>query len=64
MDLHLGYTFESGIFSNDTLSVSARNLLNQYPPYVNGSTGFDNLPAGSPVNPMGRMLTVGLDVRL
>lgn len=64
MDVRLGYTFESGILDNDTLSVSARNLLNQYPPYVNGSTGFDNLPAGAPVNPMGRMLTVGLDVRL
>jgi iron complex outermembrane receptor protein len=63
VDLHLGYTFDTGFMGSDNVSLTIRNLLNSYPPFFNGTAGqnggstfgFDAYVS----NPIGRIIEVG-----
>ena len=63
VDLHLGYTFDTGFMGSDNVSLTVRNLLNSYPPFFNGTQGqnggstfgFDAYVS----NPIGRIIEVG-----
>jgi iron complex outermembrane receptor protein len=63
VDLHLGYTFDTGFMGSDNVSLTVRNLLNSYPPFFNGTAGqnggstfgFDAYVS----NPIGRIIEVG-----
>jgi iron complex outermembrane recepter protein len=57
VDLHIGYTFgTTGTFEGLQVYLDASNLLDEEPPFVNATIGFDPFNA----NPIGRLLTVGV----
>jgi len=66
IDLHLGYTFDSGVLGNDNVSLTVRNLFNDYPPFFNGTQGsngtfgFDSYVS----NPIGRIIELGFTAKL
>lgn len=55
-DAHLSYGFSAGVFGDDEISLSARNIFNQKPPFANSAGGWDTWVA----NPLGRITTVSL----
>jgi iron complex outermembrane recepter protein len=59
-DAHVAYDFSGGVFGDDEISLSARNLLNQRPPFYNSSVGYDTWVA----SPLGRVVTVALRARI
>jgi iron complex outermembrane receptor protein len=59
-DLHLGYTFNGGMFGEDEVSLTVRDLFNQYPPYYNSSSGYDSFVG----NIIGRQFTLSLTSKL
>ena len=59
VDLNLSYTFETGWTGEDQISVTARNLFNQAPPFYNSAGGWDTWVA----SPLGRIITVGLQAK-
>lgn len=60
LDLNVSYSFSTPWFGDDEINVTARNLLNSYPPFYNSSGGWDTWVA----NPLGRVITVGLTAKL
>ena len=68
VDLHLGYTFDSGFLGNDNVSLTVRNLLNSYPPFFNGTQGQNGGPTfgfdAYTSNPIGRIIEVGFTAKL
>jgi len=57
VDLHIGYTFgTTGAFEGMQVYLDASNVLDEDPPFVNATIGFDPFNA----NPIGRLLTVGV----
>jgi hypothetical protein len=64
-DIHLAYTFETPMLGQDEVSLTAKNVLNQSPPFFNGGAGsngalgFDSYVS----NPIGRIVEVGLDAK-
>ncbi|HEY3839703.1 MAG TPA: TonB-dependent receptor, partial [Bryobacteraceae bacterium] len=56
VDTNMSYDFQAGMFGNDQISLHVRNLLNQKPPYLNSSGGWDTWVA----SPLGRIVTVSL----
>ena len=59
VDLNLSYSFETPWTGADQISLTARNLFNQSPPFYNSSGGWDTWVA----NPLGRIITVGLQAK-
>jgi iron complex outermembrane receptor protein len=66
VDLHLGYTFDTGFLGSDNVSLTIRNLLNTYPPFFNGTQGsngtfgFDAYTS----NPIGRIIELGFTAKM
>jgi len=66
VDLHLGYTFDSGFLGNDTVALTVRNMFNDYPPFFNGTQGsngtfgFDAYVS----NPIGRVIGLNFTAKL
>jgi iron complex outermembrane receptor protein len=66
VDLHIGYNFDSGFLGNDNVSLTVRNLFNDYPPFFNGTQGsngtfgFDAYVS----NPIGRIIELGFTAKL
>ena len=61
IDLNLSYTFrKAGAFSGSQIFLDAVNLLNKAPPFYNNANGYDTYGG----NPIGRVVTVGLRVKL
>ncbi len=69
IDLHLGYSFETGYLGSDNVSLTVRNLFNDYPPFWNGTqgqngggntAGFDAYVS----NPIGRIIELGFTAKL
>jgi len=59
-DLNMNYDFAGNFLNGARLSLAARNLFNQDPPYYNGSTGYYSLVH----NAFGRTVTLSLSVKL
>jgi iron complex outermembrane receptor protein len=59
-DAHISYGFSGGIFGDDEISISARNVFNQKPPFYNSAAGYDTWTA----SPLGRVITVALKARI
>ena len=65
VDLHLGYTFDTGFMGSDNVSLTVRNLFNDYPPFFNGTQGsngtfgFDSYVS----NPIGRIFELGFTAK-
>jgi iron complex outermembrane receptor protein len=59
-DAHVAYDFSGGVFGDDEISLSARNIFNQKPPFYNSSGGWDTWLA----NPLGRIVTVALKAKI
>jgi iron complex outermembrane recepter protein len=59
-DAHVAYDFSGGIFGDDEISISARNVFNQKPPFYNSSPGYDTWVA----SPLGRILTIALKAKI
>jgi len=59
LDLNLAYGFNDGILGDDEVSLNVRNLLDSDPPFYNSSAGFD----ANVANPLGRVVTIGLQTR-
>jgi iron complex outermembrane recepter protein len=59
VDLNLSYSFETAWTGEDQISVTARNLFNQAPPFYNSAGGWDTWVA----SPLGRIITVGLQAK-
>ena len=73
VDLHLGYTFDTGFLGSDNVSLTIRNLLNTYPPFFNGTQGSNNGTSGTTStfgfdaytsNPIGRIIELGFTAKL
>jgi iron complex outermembrane receptor protein len=64
-DLHIAYDFQSAL-GDDEISLSARNLFNQRPPFVNGTNGSAGAGGWDTwvASPLGRVLTIGLKAKL
>jgi iron complex outermembrane receptor protein len=66
VDLHLGYTFDTGYLGSDNVSLTVRNLFNTYPPFFNGTQGsngtygFDAYVS----NPIGRIVELGFTAKM
>ena len=58
-DVHLAYDF-SGIFGDDEIGLTVRNLFDKNPPFYNSAAGYDTYVA----NPIGRMVTLSLVAKL
>ena len=65
VDLHLGYSFDTGFLGSDSVALTIRNLLNTYPPFFNGTQGsngtfgFDAYTS----NPIGRIVELGFTAK-
>jgi iron complex outermembrane receptor protein len=63
VDLHFAYNFPSGMFGGDQIWFDTKNLFDTDPPFVNnnlaGGIGYDGFVS----SPLGRVTSVGLDVK-
>jgi iron complex outermembrane receptor protein len=58
LDLHVAYTFSNeGWLKGAQLFVDGTNVLDKEPPFVNTALGYDGFNA----NPIGRLITVGIN---
>jgi iron complex outermembrane receptor protein len=55
-DAHIGYHFNTGYLGDDQVLFTVRNLFDKYPPYYNGSSGYDSFVA----SPIGRTIELSL----
>lgn len=58
-DLNLTYDFQDGYIGDHQLQLNIRNLFDKDPPFYNSSAGYDGIVA----NPLGRVITIGLQTR-
>ena len=67
-DMHLAYTFDSPLSGQDEVSLTVKNIFNQYPPFINGAAAGSNGGGGYGFdayvsNPIGRIITIGIDAK-
>ncbi len=64
-DMHLAYDFDTEVIGKDEVSLTVKNVLNQSPPFFNGTQGSNGTLASTPYvsNPIGRIVEVGLDAK-
>jgi iron complex outermembrane receptor protein len=58
-DLHISYDFTTSAFGDDQIYLTAQNILDSRPPFINNSLGYDAFES----TPLGRVVTMGFRVK-